>query len=813
MNSKAKSDKNKDLAIRPDISHIDDLIVNIDKINDKIEHPTKKYIKQLLKNVSFDKVFKWIHDSYTKDLPRLSYTNVTTDYNLGTMKRFYSITSIKYNILDNGLTSDVVICKLSDGKNKRETNFATLFCNPVGKLPEEVGHLMGTYSQNIIANFNMLYVSTGPSLISCDGEYRGSLIRYDDLLAIKIDNPEIWNEVDAYLVRANKTREFSLYGMYFSYTSETYTAVDSNLEYIVKNETIIQNLFNASWFQTVYNEFIGMSQTHMNTTYKEIFLTYYDIDKLFITELIKKYGEDKVEKFKIAITHVIAYIFGSDIHRYLQFGVKMIPLNVSEVQNPFDIRYKPWREYFVANKCSDLIANHIAPGFPLLCNYYYIRNTRKGMFDNKSQYERVKNSELAKDILHNLYEAQRGTYFASGNLKTISKTSEQIRQWLGTKFKKLSEKIDDPINYTIDEILMSDVALFMSSEFVGRTFADTFQLIQNNKGFDSLIGKPLTEGGYDIFAKYMFDICYNLLAMNKRLHTIHGDFHLNNATIGYIYSYHSDSTTNHKVSYYLSSEIPYIFPNHGYYGCIIDFSRSIVDPDKYEELIDYSLPPTAKMTANPEKFATLSIITLLNLYIQLFPNKAKSRDELSIIFRKYFSAVFKLLTCIDLYMFTIRLGRLLNTLETKTPSKTLELVDLINRLSERYIASEMNNLISNPETVSKQILDNEWPIETIIKKAFAEFHNVQFKKPVIITDCYKLNNPFVYSLSKYDMFPEAVKKSMYVVNGVDHNLTEINNNRSVGREAFEKMLRENYETIKFIGKQYRDKIDIAMQRL
>ena len=60
--------------------------------------------------------------------------------------------------------------------------------------------------------------------------------------------------------------------------------------------------------------------------------------------------------------------------RKISLGQKISPLNILEVQNPFNIRYKPWREFLISEKVQDLIINGICKGFPFIGDYYYIKD-------------------------------------------------------------------------------------------------------------------------------------------------------------------------------------------------------------------------------------------------------------------------------------------------------------------------------------------------------------------------------------------------------------------------------------------------------
>ena len=364
-----------------------------------------------------------------------------------------NISQMKYTYTYDNSNMIIVVMKLYDYILKEETNYGTLFCEITTDIYPIRFETIG--SDSIYGNIAFTFYSASPSYISCDGEYRSQFTRYRTINKLKQIYHNIWNEVEEYISRIRTKRQWSLYASYFYPKLEQHNR-NSEVEYSVKHEMALQTILTISWFNTIFEEMIGMTKSHINQKYKDIFLKEKDDDIAFVKSLIDIYGADQIEAFKSSFSDISTPGF-QNTRKYMQCGYKMIPLNIKEVQEPFKIRYKPWREYLVSIKCNDLILNSIAPGFSTILDWFYIKNMRKGLYDNKSQYDRLKNSELAKDILQSLYEAQNGTYFASESLKGMSKSSGQIKHWINDKFRKLSEKIDDPINYSIEEIIMSEV--------------------------------------------------------------------------------------------------------------------------------------------------------------------------------------------------------------------------------------------------------------------------------------------------------------------------------------------------------------------
>jgi hypothetical protein len=788
----------------------EDLIVLRDEYKKQFIHPNVGNFNKIRSSIDRNSYMKWYYDEYMKQwkfnkLPNLLKYTIEPQH--GSIMRMDSINAMKYKFNYNTMDMIIVVMKLNDGVRRTETNYGTLFCeivDGIGPIRRETLASEGVYGQ-----VAFLFYSASPSFISCDGEYRARFSMYRSALTAKREFSDIWHDLEEYVTRIKIRRQWSLYTSYF-YPKLEQELKNTDVEYNVKNEMVPMTLLVIAWFQTIYSEMIGSTYTHINQNFRDIFLKdNAETDIHFIKDVIKKYSHERVDNFRARTSHTSSSIHGAD--RYMQCGYKMIPLNIQQVRDPFKLRYKPWREYFIQNKLNDLVINSIAPGFSIILDCFYIKNSRKGLYDNKSQYDRMKNSEIAKEVVQTLNEAQRNTYFATTSLQSVKKTSAQIKQWISAKFKKLSEKIDDPINYSYEEIIMSEVTLAFVSEYIGRTLADSISLITNNKTYDSILGYPFKEIGYDFLSKYLFEILYNIHCMNTKTGVIHGDLHLNNITIGPLYYPDPTVITNkekkYRVVYVLDDHHQFVFPNNGYFACIIDFSRGIVNPNMYEVLTDESLPVTYQLVKDEEKFKAAEISALLNLYTQLYNSKNKQREELIVLLKNNYDAVFKLLTCMDVYMFSMRMARILRQVTFPVSKRAIDLIDKINRLSEGYIATEMNHLISD-ETYAKKILAEDWPIVTIMKKCFSEYNDGQvFKDAGIITDVYCYNNEMKYSVCKHEKFPPILKYAKYYdEKGVLQDIPKIAENRAAAREEYEREKLQNLTMVNYIARRHQEKL-------
>lgn len=752
---------------------------------------------------------KWYEQEYRKQLQYKPMSNISKakdNIYAGSIKRMMKISTLKYAYNYNTMDMIVIVMKLYDYNLKKSVNYGTLFVELVDDMIPSQKSLI---PNNIYGKCAFTYFSASPSHISCDGEYRSTFSSYNSITRVKQTYPDIWNEVEEFVTRIRTRRNWSLYTSYF-YPKLEQEERNNDVEYAVKNELATLNLLVVSWFLAIFKAMFNITENHINPDFKEIILGHEEDDIKFLEALIKKYGSDRVEVFKEELLYVPVSFQGIS-HVNINCGYKMIPLNIKEVQDPINMRYKPWREYYASMKCNDLVVNSISPSFPIILDWFYIKNSRKGLYDNKSQYDRLKNSELAKDILHILYEAQRSTYFATESTSML-KTTDQQKKWISAKFKKLSAKIDEPINYSIEEIIMSEVTLAFANEHIGRTIADSMSLLATSKVYSQMLGHPFKDIGYDYFAKYMFEICYGLLCANTHLGIIHGDFHLNNATIGRLYYPSKEAVINknkeNRVVYVLDDEFQFMFPTNGFFGCVIDLSRCIINPNKIDLFKDSSLPATQKIIKDEKHFRNTEMHALLHLYLQMFPSKLRQKEELVVLFKNHMDEVFKLLTCIDVYMFSIRLSRVLNQTNHPIYKRAIELVEKINRLAESYIATDMNHLMNEPASYSTKIADSEWPIMTILKKCFPEYNDGKiFKTPGTIVDTYIYNNKIKYSLSKYEKFPDLLKYAKYI-NPQKNTVGEIQfvtDKRKDNRTEYEKQKQRNLDMVSYIATRHSQK--------
>lgn len=617
------------------------------------------------------------------------------------------------------------------------------------------------------------YFTTGGSFVSKDGEYRVNMMRYYNIKLIR-NTPTLQNifqDIIEYLHKNLTSRGMVLTKEFF-YPTDDKKSIEIEIEYF--SFELQRELFAVTWFNLMFKCHLNIVENHLNDKFKQIMFKHQKEDMEFFNLLIKKYGIDNMLTMRYIFNHIFTNkedIIYKKSDPATKVGQKIIPLTISETQNPFNIKYKPWREYLISSHLSNYVINNISPGFFLTNSWFYIKNSRKGLFDNEIQYEKMARSELAVQITELLTRAQLYTH---ENIKTgINKIKmKDVDSYISNKFKELSTKIQDPINYAKEDIIMSNVAICMLSEYVGRTLWDVILLAKSSSYYNELIGKPFIKSGYPIFAKYMFELCYNLYCMNSISGVLHGDLHLNNATLmalTYTNIRNIKDIEDPQVLYVIGDETEqYIFPTVGYYLCIIDFSRSILLPECVEKLRDPSIPKSYKILDNIKEFQQDQVERLIRIYLHYTSDSESIVDDLRIIFKNKFESVFKLLTATDLFGVTQKLLHMFKLSDSgiiKPHNSCIELLQNINKHAEKFLSVEMNKLISD-KGYEKIVLEMEWPIKTIIKNCFYDF-SVQNAKINNIIDVYNSNIQMKYSLNLLELYPPIIKDTKFLENGVE----------------------------------------------
>ena len=769
---------------------------------------------------------------FQKDIPMYNFIKEHINNKYNPINREYAAKYLKKYIWIDSLNTIITTFKLRDTSDPNYNSIIYAFLYSViesdGEKKNKVKHT---------------YFCCGPSLLSRDGEYRQRLIKYNTIEIVIKKYNKLWNRLENYILRKLKDMPWNYDTEYFFPTIKI-QKIEPIMIIDINSKRLQIKFLIASWFAELFNFVNKLPINHINKLYLKIMgfsdKNIFNKDKDFYHKLEQEFGKTEIFKLRHDLNVYSSYPeLGS-----LKIGQKLIPLNISEVQNPFNIKYKPWREFLISEKIQDLIINGICKGFPYIGDYFYIKDIKKTIFDNYVQYLKLEHSEQAIYIARKLMEAQMATYFtmeqpieskfiknkkgvlSKNKSKLYTETGEKIKtlykleseksnkqetgeslkeisMWLSDKFKRLYEKIDDPIEYSKRDLIMSEVAFGVISEFVGRSFFD-FLLLNNRKTgshfYISETGDVLND--YDIWAKYIFEYIYDLLSLNLHMGIIHGDLHLNNTTVHPMF--YKDNLdidllqSEGKIPYMLyvlkphhssNESIVFGFPSKQYHSCIIDYSRSIIRPSMIHLYKDFNIKVAKDIKLvkngpiqllNKDDYVPFNkdqICRILLLIENLFPDMyEKYHDKLEILITNYIEQLFPLLTAIDIYRFTSEIIKFFNS--DKHPekkkiqnSKQFKLINDINHKSGTYLTDKLVNILDNPnllendeyKTYANWDILNEFFSEFIIMTTHenewkqSEFYRSLINKRITIIDISFLHNKIIYSMDSYSQFPDFLK--------------------------------------------------------
>jgi len=809
---------------------------------------TKKYNVEGLR--------KWIDESTTNVIfqqknPNIENIKKKINISYGSAPRFAFFKSAKINSSVSSAGVITTAFKLTDPEiPKSEIIYGFLY-----SVPKDINVHTGTSAGTNKLIHQSACISA--SLLSRDGEYRQRIIPALTIITLFEKFPDILSEVENHVHNKIKKYDWNIFTECFYPTNELKEYADE-LESDIVNRRFPIKFLILCWFAEFLNTYKKQKINHINKLFKVImkFKSKIEVaeDIKFLNDIFEKYGNDTLY---IIYNNINCFVPGIQVgtQSQLKIGQKIIPLNLSEVQNPFNIRYKPWREYLISEKVQSLIVNGICSGLPILCDYFFIRNTRKTLFDNYVQYMKLEHSDQAIGIARKLIDAQKGTFKAPSEIVQIhehkSNVKEQenkkllntykddkddgdhpdsyqeIEEWLSNKFKLLHDKIKDPIEYAREEIIMSEMSLCVTSEYVGRTFYDAINICLENEEYNEDLGRPYEN--FDIWAKYIFELIYTLLCLNSRKGVIHGDLHLNNFTIHPMYfTKFRDVKTlkNPNMLFILDNHHYFAFPSRQYHTVVIDFSRAIIRPSQLDNFENFDIQHAKKLKLKHEgkiqlikpeersEFLYEQVIRVLKFYEMYFPDfTITKKSSLSVLFLNNFDKLFPIFGGIDTYVAinnTMLFFRK-NGFDKKYVPQFKLLEGIFNRV-ESELTDTIEKILEDPKSIdrlsisytNRKILDEFFTDYMIISPEKNEFDTFLSNNTIINIQFYE--NKEIYHLDTYKNFPEfLLTNKFYDDNG---NLIEIPGSSIIkaSRIQFEENKIKNLHYISDIATTYYNKI-------
>lgn len=437
-------------------------------------------------------------------------------------------------------------------------------------------------------------------------------------------------------------------------------------------------------------------------------------------------------------------------------GQKVFQATKKEIIDPNDINLDIWREVYIGYKCADLALNCIAPSFPYINNWFYIQNTHTGgLFDNEAQFTKHDHSVIAKQINSEIMHADAQSYSAntlSGKKKPIS-----------SRFQRVSKKLQSSVSYSEAYLELTNIAIVVHSEYVGRTIRDIPAISRTGKE-EEILGTDRLFKSYPHMRKHIFEYLYSFHCMNTKVGIVHADIHSNNVTIyPLVAPGHKQTDEKNSIMYMLgkpTSDQPevYMFDNIGTVSMIIDFSRSVIG--NYDMLkTEYDDNYAATYFSNQES-------RVLRTLERTLPKFVKShRDKLKDLIHSNFSVLFKIFTGVDAIMLA---NTFLSVIRAEPElGVPFEIVKFIENLAETAEAMVVDNLTLAVEGKVKNKTEVPWVNLELIKKFFVEEQltpeTVDKYVDHKIASVFNYNNdPSRYSTKDYNMLPRFMQADFIV---------------------------------------------------
>ncbi len=419
-------------------------------------------------------------------------------------------------------------------------------------------------------------------------------------------------------------------------------------------------------------------------------------------------------------------------------GQKLRPLTIREVLEPESIEHASWRELWINQIASDLVINRIAPMFPLFGNWTAVDGGSPAMFDGAPMRSKFARSDQAVKVVQQLRTAR----------SEVDPASAQTDYLVG----QFDVRIHEPIVFAQSRLIMAGATLLTTQEVVGHTFGSMATVLKQH----SRVSPAHLRTFADMGPRTIFDLCYGAHALHTRAGCVHGDLHLNNATLFEFDMHLEPLDPPQSIAYVAGSRgeaDTYVFPHEGAFASIIDFSRAIVGPGARDRVI------ASEGKAAATAFFRNQLSRILRVLHHYVPTFAEQRQEkIKALALGDPEAFFRALTAVDYLAIGRNFGALFrrmaaNPIATRAGVKVgvsaeaIAIAKRIEKLALRHLIrglTEPNSVASAAGTAGASIIP-------------AVFEPWQYSESrassATLVDAYNINAPLQYSGSKYKDFP------------------------------------------------------------
>lgn len=542
------------------------------------------------------------------------------------------------------------------------------------------------------------HITYGPTYASQDGEFRGRLIQWNQMLKFFDVYPDLCAEAEKLVISRLESREME-FQVDICYPSG-FTARD-DFEESINSSRVCIRMFILCWIVDMYEIYFEIDANHMNPGY---------YTKIF-TQEESFHFENILSKIKSRVEYRRAILDATRItemkkHPALlrpQVGQKIFTMSIMEAASPWNINFPFWRELYATKKCSELVLSMLTPGHPLLVDWFYITNTHAGIFETLSSHEKFAHSEQAAKIDARLKDIDDATHI----------DSVKSNAYVSGKFKGLSQEIWGAIHYGESFIELTDITVGMIIEHVGFTLADLPAHIVETTypSYSSLVDD------YKSHSRLQFEYLLSLYLSHYHCGVIHADLHYNNCSVFEMVRTQIASgeytTEGYEMAYCLNGKY-YSFPFNGLYGCIIDMSRSILGINMGKLVDDFGEFITSTFLRNQRDY----VIEVIGVYFSDFVQKnevslRRALDDHMELFLRVVSAIDVL--CVGENILRLVREPIIQTGSIKYDKKIGELATNISKRARELFLEGMTKLMAGNTAQIK------FPALVVIEELFAEF--------------------------------------------------------------------------------------------
>ena len=662
-----------------------------------------------------DNVNKELNNNYIKEFKKL--INIDVELSKSTIARIVKNGQLlKYNFLFDKKNMLTTIFRAI--KDKTTAIYAILF------------------SEIINNNIVHKYVSTGPTFISQDGEYRHRTVPYNIInIALEKYCKQIDMVEDMIVYKINNNLlEFKVEFFY----PQDFLFNENLFEDSINNLRLPIIYFIICWIYDFHQIHNKIMENHINPAYQYII---YDLSDLLLYNKIINSFNNKILDYKNMIKRFIWYkpsTKTSESEPFLETGQKIIPMTYNESINIGDITFGIWRELWVLIYATNLVINFISPCFPIFNNWFYVNNSNQNLYDNYSINLKYEHSKIANNIRDQLLDIDKYNYIQN----------DPVIGPISGKFQKMSYKIRKSISYLESSIRLTDLSIALHMEHVGRTLRDIPVLVKHDEvtfAFDKFFID------FDVFSKHLFEYIYSFYCLNTKLEVLHGDIHLNNITLYLLIDIFKkeESIIRDPVIVYKLVDDLFVFPHYSVYSAIIDFSRSIINNKALIEK-EYGKSYTEKFFSEQN----YRIITELSNKMPEFMKEHK--DHILALLLEDFNLAFKILSAGDAYSLCKSITKLFEVEFTKIlpdekkiiiPNQSKELLKTIENFAYNFIIENFQ------KAFKREITDVINPNLYILTTYFSDYIKPIEKIEGTIMDAFDSNNGLKYNIQKYEDYP------------------------------------------------------------